>query len=140
MLGTVRAQLPEELMMLDFELDSSTMQAVQRQDLLFACWHGPIDHADFDNTHLSLARLSITHRLPFLSALHCVMSTWCGDKPVELVDPFPKNSTVHNYVVVLEHVEHALALFYMTSFFYIFWACSIYSSSTPSSANSLDSI
>lgn len=110
----------QELMTLDFELDSSTMEPVQRQDLLFACWHGPVDHADCDNTHLGLGGTTMTYRLPFLRALHSVMSSWRGDKPVELVDAFPMNSAIHNYVVVLERVERAMAVFYTTSFFSVF--------------------
>lgn len=110
----------QELMTLDFELDSSTMVSHERQELLFACWLGPIDHVDFDNTHLGLGGAAMADRLPFLSALHRVMSTWRGEKPVELIDPFPMTSRAHNHIVVLERVERAIALFYTTSFFYVF--------------------
>lgn len=110
----------QELMSLDFELDTSQMEPHKRLDTLFACWNGPIDYVDFDNTHIGLGGASMTDRLPFLKALHVVMSTWRGDKPVEIIDPFPGESRAHNHIVVLERVEKALALFYTTSFFTVF--------------------
>lgn len=64
--------------------------------------------------------MSMVNHFPFLNALHCVMSTWCGEKPAELIDPFPKLSNAHNLIVVLEHVEQAITLFYTTSFFSVF--------------------
>lgn len=110
----------QELLTLDFELDTSCMEPHQRQDILFACWHGPVDYADIENAHLGLGGVSMANRFPFLNALHRVMLTWHGDKPVEIIDPFPIYSNAHNIIVVLECVEQAIALFYTTSFFSVF--------------------
>ncbi|KAK1233782.1 hypothetical protein PQX77_003045, partial [Marasmius sp. AFHP31] len=54
-------------------------------------------------------------RLPYLAALHKVMSTWRISKPIELMDTFLVNKAAHNFSASVRRVEQALALSYTSA-------------------------
>ncbi|KAJ8092482.1 hypothetical protein PM082_023735 [Marasmius tenuissimus] len=106
----------QELVALDGVLDESNLVKWDRQNLLDGCWQG---RADWVNGTEGLGSESLQARIPYLTRLHKIMSTWRGDKPLELLDSFPKREA-HNFLVTSERVERALASFYTSSFLSVF--------------------
>ncbi|KAK1217024.1 hypothetical protein PQX77_020330 [Marasmius sp. AFHP31] len=107
----------QELVALDGALDESGLGKWERQNLLDGCWKD--GRADWVNGSEGLGSQPLEARIPYLNRLHRVMSTWRGDKPLELLDSFPKRAA-HNFLVTADRVERALALFYTSSFLSVF--------------------
>ncbi|KAL0566025.1 hypothetical protein V5O48_015989 [Marasmius crinis-equi] len=108
----------QELVALDEELDTSGgSDQGHRYDLLDSCWKG-------ERTRVSgydgLGSESLEDRLPYLEALRAVMMTWKGNKPLDMLDGFPGDKSIHNFVKRCEHVERALATFYTNSCLLVF--------------------
>ncbi|KAF9062072.1 hypothetical protein BDP27DRAFT_1192788, partial [Rhodocollybia butyracea] len=108
----------QELLLLDshFHIRSSTADLEDRRRMLDACWIGSADtvarrHLDGNQ---GLAAEKWEDRVPFLRALHKVMSTWEG-RPARLRESFP-DSPLNTFNVVM-HIERTLANFYTTCFF-----------------------
>ncbi|KAJ8074360.1 hypothetical protein PM082_009976 [Marasmius tenuissimus] len=107
----------QELVALDGELDTSDVGKWERQNLLDGCWKG--GRADWVNGSEGLGSRTLEARIPYLTRLHRVMSTWRGDRPLELLDSFPSRDA-HNFLVTANRVERALASFYTSSFLSVF--------------------
>ncbi|KAK1230693.1 hypothetical protein PQX77_006208 [Marasmius sp. AFHP31] len=107
----------QELVALDGALDESGLGKWERQNMLDGCWKD--GRADWVNGSEGLGSQTLEARLPYLTRLHQIMSTWRGDKPLELLDSFPKR-TAHNHLVTANRVERALTVFYTSSFLSVF--------------------
>ncbi|KAJ8094360.1 hypothetical protein PM082_010794 [Marasmius tenuissimus] len=105
----------QELVVLDAQLDTSGMSMFNRQRLLDACWVGSADRVPNVGRSGGLGDESFQGRLPYLAALHKVMSTWRISKPIELMDAFPADEASHNFSVTVERVERALASSYTSA-------------------------
>lgn len=110
----------QELISLDRQLDTSNRTSVDRRDMLDACWVGSAENVENFKGNEGLAADALEDRLPFLRALHHVMSTWRGHRPAELLESFPENLQAHNFSLVVERVERALVNFYTSSFLDVF--------------------
>ncbi|KAL0056772.1 hypothetical protein AAF712_016618 [Marasmius tenuissimus] len=102
----------QDLVALDTKLDESNMVTWERQNLLDSCWRG---QADSVGGFEGLGSVAFESRIPYLRSLHKVLSTWQGEKPMELLDAFPTQKNVHNYVEKCQCVERAVATFYTLS-------------------------
>ncbi|KAG7090327.1 hypothetical protein E1B28_011923 [Marasmius oreades] len=110
-----------ELLVLDTRLDMSSMPALERKLLLDKCYTGSADNVIFPkNETRGLGSPSIRNRIPFLEGLHNVMSTWRIQKPIALLDAFPRNTEAHNYLETVRVVERAIASSYTIAFLDIF--------------------
>ncbi|KAK1217152.1 hypothetical protein PQX77_020194, partial [Marasmius sp. AFHP31] len=107
----------QELVALDGALDESGLGKWERQNMLDGCWKD--GRADWVNGLEGLGSQTLEARLPYLTRLHRIISTWRGDKPLELLDSFPKR-TAHNHLVTANRVERALTVFYTLSFLSVF--------------------
>ncbi|KAK1216463.1 hypothetical protein PQX77_020905 [Marasmius sp. AFHP31] len=105
----------QELVVLDAQLDESGMSTYDRQCLLDACWVGSADCLPHVDRSGGLGDDTFQGRLPYLAALHKVMSTWRISKPIELMDTFPVNEAAHNFSASVGRVERALALSYTSA-------------------------
>ncbi|KAF9060482.1 hypothetical protein BDP27DRAFT_1430050 [Rhodocollybia butyracea] len=110
----------QELIALDRQLDTSHATSVGRRDMLDACWVGSADNVEELKGNEGLAEKVLEDRLPFLHALHKVMSTWRGHRPAELVENFPVNFQAHNFNLVVDRAERAMANFYTSAFLDVF--------------------
>ncbi|KAL0564366.1 hypothetical protein V5O48_017680 [Marasmius crinis-equi] len=106
----------QDLLTVDAVLDQSGMSCWERQNLLDRCWKG---QAESVSGFEGLGSASFETRIPYLRVLHKVLSTWRGDKQVELLDPFPSNSDAHTFVATCQCVERAIAMFYTSSCFIV---------------------
>ncbi|KAJ3736828.1 hypothetical protein DFJ43DRAFT_1149938 [Lentinula guzmanii] len=110
----------QELLLLDRQLDRSGMLPFDRELCLEECWVGSIQQSDISRAGQGLGAPSVQDRVPYLRALHRVMSTWNGDRPEAVWNAFPKDSGAHNYAVILERVESSMAIFYTDSFLKVY--------------------
>ncbi|KAK1234577.1 hypothetical protein PQX77_002219 [Marasmius sp. AFHP31] len=107
----------QELLALDSQLDQSSMETWERQNILDSCWTGRGDVVD---GHEGLGSATLAVRIPCLRALHRVMSTWKGTKPPEVLEPFPCDEGSHNFLAKCGKIERAVAMFYMLLFLSVF--------------------
>ncbi|KAK1224724.1 hypothetical protein PQX77_012356 [Marasmius sp. AFHP31] len=105
----------QELVILDAQLDESGMSTYNQQCLLDVCWVGSADCLPHVDRSGGLGDDTFQGRLPYLAALHKVMSTWRISKPIELMDTFPVNEAAHNFSASVGRVERALALSYTSA-------------------------
>lgn len=107
-----------EFIALDRALDQSRMVEVDRRQLLGKCWEGPVQVIDMGDAGRGLGARDHRVRMGYLRCFHAVVRTWRGEKPVEVLDEFPKDNSIgaHNFEQVMDRVEFALAYFYCHSF------------------------
>ncbi|KAJ8072103.1 hypothetical protein PM082_015661 [Marasmius tenuissimus] len=115
----------QELLVLDSQLNGSSMSLFNRWCLLDACWVCSADRTPNISCSDGLGNDLIQGWSPYLAALPKVMSTWRISKPMELLNAFPNNKTAHNHYATVERVERALASSYTSATLDIFSHASV---------------
>ncbi|KAK7026080.1 hypothetical protein VNI00_015726 [Paramarasmius palmivorus] len=115
-----------ELILLDSLLDQSQMSRIERTEKLNACWNGSADQVSIMDWKKGLGGPTLEDRLPYLCAMHKLISTWDVAKPKELMDPFPwdgfdgqgkeRKKRPHNFNILVDRIEREIAILYTTSF------------------------
>ncbi|KAJ3762572.1 hypothetical protein EV360DRAFT_25529, partial [Lentinula raphanica] len=110
----------QDLVALDKYMDKSSLSLIERNALIDECWQGPRNVAVINNSR-GFSTPDIQKRIPYICALHRLMSTWKGERPEVLYHPFPTDYGAHNYPIILENIEFSLAQFYVESFLQVFY-------------------